>query len=54
MDCVSHAASLRTKRFCKRYAKPVVMLRSSGISSFTKGLHEVAQGLTATVTTQTQ
>lgn len=52
MDCVSHAASLRTKKFCKRYAKPVVMLRSSGISSFTRGLHELANGLSATVTTQ--
>jgi hypothetical protein len=52
MDCVSHAASQRTKKYCKRYAKPVVMLRSSGISSFTRGLHQLANGPSATVTTQ--
>ena len=52
MDCISHGASVRAKKFCKRYAKPVIMLRSSGISSFTRGLHEVARGLSTTVTTQ--
>ncbi len=42
LDRVSHDATLRVKRFCNRYAKPLVMLPSSGLSSFAQGLHEVA------------
>jgi len=42
LDRVSHDATLRVKRFCNRYAKPLVMLPSSGLSSFAHGLHEVA------------
>ena len=38
VDCVSHRASLRAKRFCKRTAKPFVPLRSAGLSSFVSGL----------------
>ena len=38
VDCVSHRASLRAKRFCKRAAKPFVPLRSAGLSSFVTGL----------------
>ncbi|MDJ0871634.1 MAG: DUF2325 domain-containing protein [Gammaproteobacteria bacterium] len=42
LDLVSHDASLRVKRFCKKYAKPLVMLPSTGLAPFTRGLHEVA------------
>ena len=38
VDCVSHRASLRAKRFCKRTSKPFVPLRSAGLSSFVTGL----------------
>ena len=38
MDCVSHRASIRAKRFCKQTAKPFVPLRSAGLSSFVTGL----------------
>ena len=44
VDCVSHRASLRAKRFCKRTAKPFVPLRSAGLSSFVTGLQ---RGVTA-------
>ncbi len=37
-DSVSHDAYYRLKRYCKRYEKPHVFLRSSGISSFTRAL----------------
>lgn len=43
VDCVSHGACLRAKRFCKRAAKPFVPLRSAGISSFVRGLRQVAE-----------
>jgi hypothetical protein len=39
IDCVSHDACLRVKRFCKQNAKTFVPLRSSGLSAFTRGLH---------------
>ncbi len=42
VDCVSHGACLRAKRFCKRAAKPFVPLRSAGLSSFVGGLRRVA------------
>ena len=44
VDCVSHRACLRAKRFCKRTAKPFVPLRSAGLSSFVTGLQ---RGVTA-------
>lgn len=43
VDCVSHGACLRAKRFCKRAAKPFVLLRSAGLSSFVGGLRLIAE-----------
>jgi hypothetical protein len=44
-DCVSHDAYNRSKRFCKRFAKPCVLLRSSGVATFARALEQVvAQG----------
>ena len=43
VDCVSHRACLRAKRFCKRTAKPFVPLRSAGLSSFVTGLRRAAE-----------
>jgi len=42
IDCVSHDAYNRSKRFCKRFAKPCVLLRSSGVSTFARALEQVA------------
>ena len=41
-DCVSHDAYYRSKRFCKRSAKPCVLLRSSGVTTFARALEAVA------------
>ncbi|AGA32290.1 hypothetical protein TVNIR_0589 [Thioalkalivibrio nitratireducens DSM 14787] len=41
-DCVSHDAYNRSKKFCKRSAKPCVLLRSSGVSTFARALEQVA------------
>ena len=41
VDCVSHDASLRTKRFCKRHAKPCVMLKRSGVGAFALALSQL-------------
>ncbi len=41
-DCVSHAAYYRVKRFCKRHGKPCVLLSSSGLSAFARGLETLA------------
>ena len=41
-DCVSHDAYLRAKRYCKRTAKPCVLLKSSGVASFARALEQVA------------
>lgn len=41
IDCVSHAACLMVKRACKHMAKPFLPLRSSGLSSFVKGLRSL-------------
>jgi hypothetical protein len=47
-DCVSHDAYLRAKRFCKRVAKPCLLIERSGISAFAKALSELAsQGAAA-------
>ena len=43
VDCVSHRACLRAKRFCKRTAKPFVPLRSAGLSSFATGLRRATE-----------
>ena len=43
IDCISHDACTRVKKICKRYQKPYVMMRSSGLSSLAKGLTEVLQ-----------
>jgi len=42
IDCVSHDAYNRSKRFCKRFAKPCVLLRSTGVSTFARALEQVA------------
>ena len=39
IDCVSHSACLRAKKFCKRAAKTFVPLRSASLSSLAAGLH---------------
>ena len=41
VDCVSHGACVRAKRFCKQTAKTFVPLRSAGLSSYVAGLKEV-------------
>jgi hypothetical protein len=43
VDCVSHDACKRVKKICKRYSKPFVMMRSSGLSSLAKGLGTITQ-----------
>jgi hypothetical protein len=43
VDCVSHDACSCVKKVCKRYQKPYVMMRSSGLSSLTRGLTEILQ-----------
>jgi hypothetical protein len=42
IDNVSHDAYKRSKRFCKRSAKPCVLLRSSGVSTFARALEQLA------------
>lgn len=42
VDCVSHSACLKAKKFCKHAGKAFVPLRSSGLSSFAAGLRELA------------
>ena len=39
IDCVSHSACLRAKKFCKRTAKTFVPLRSASLSSLAAELH---------------
>lgn len=43
VDCVSHAAYWKVKRACKHLAKQLIVLRSSGLSSFALGLQTVGQ-----------
>ena len=43
IDCISHDACLRVKRFCKQHAKQFVPLRSSGLTSFARELTQLAQ-----------
>lgn len=42
VDCVSHGACLRAKRFCKRTGRAFIPLRSSGLSAFADGLRRAA------------
>lgn len=41
IDCVSHNACLRAKKFCRNKGKDFVPLRSSGLSSFVAGLEDL-------------
>lgn len=41
-DNVSHGAYYVVKRLCKQYGKPCVMLNRSGLSTFARGLAELA------------
>lgn len=43
VDCVSHYACNCVKQICKRYQKPFIIMRSSGLSSLAKGLSEILQ-----------
>jgi hypothetical protein len=47
VDCMSHHACLRAKRFCKQKARTFVPLRSSRLSSFVRGLWEIASQASA-------
>jgi hypothetical protein len=42
-DNVSHGAYYVVKRLCKQYGKPCVLLRRSGLSTFARGLAELAR-----------
>jgi Uncharacterized protein conserved in bacteria (DUF2325) len=42
VDCVSHAACLRAKAYCRKYNKRFVPLRSSGATSFARALEHLA------------
>lgn len=43
IDCISHDACTRAKKMCKRYQKPFVPMRSSGLSALAKGLDDIIQ-----------
>jgi len=43
IDCVSHDACNCVKKMCKRYRKPFVLMRSSGLSSLARGLNQINQ-----------
>lgn len=42
LDCISHDAVRRVKRFCNRYSKPLILLPRGSLSAFIRGLAEVA------------
>lgn len=46
-DNVSHGAYYVVKRLCKQYGKPCIMLKRSGLSTFARGLAELAVERTA-------
>ena len=51
LDCVSHDACQRAKRFCKRHGKPCILLRGSSLSAFATAVESVARcGLASQVT----
>ena len=41
IDCVSHNACRKIKKICRERQKEIVLLRNSGISSFTRGIDQV-------------
>ena len=43
IDCVSHDACVCVKKTCKRYQKPFILMRSSGLSSLVKGINDIVQ-----------
>ncbi|MCW9034656.1 MAG: DUF2325 domain-containing protein [Rhodospirillales bacterium] len=47
VDCVSHNATRDIKRYCKQTMKPFVPLPTSGLASFTRGLHDTVEMLAA-------
>lgn len=44
VDCVSHMAHDQLKRLCKRWEKPFVPVRRSGLGAFMRALETVGQG----------
>ncbi len=44
VDCISHNACLRAKKFCKHAGKNFVPLRGTGLSCFVTSLHEAVSG----------
>jgi hypothetical protein len=42
VDCVSHDAYHRARHFCRHRGTPLVLLRSSGLSAFTRALREAS------------
>ena len=44
LDCVSHDAMQRVKRFCERNTKPLVWLPRASLAAFNRGLNRVAFG----------
>ena len=41
--CISHGAYWKLKDHCKRKGKPCVYLKGAGVSSFVRGISEVAE-----------
>lgn len=41
LDCVSHDAVNRVKRFCQSYTKPLVLLPRASLSAFARGLEQL-------------
>lgn len=44
LDCVSHNACLSVKKMSQHHRKPFMLLKSSGLSSFLKGVSEISRG----------
>jgi hypothetical protein len=42
LDCVSHDAADRIKRFCERHTKLLVFLPRASLAAFNRGLNTVA------------
>ncbi len=40
LDCISHNACQTVKKFCKKYDKSVVLLRTESLSAFSRGLQD--------------
>lgn len=41
LDCVSHDAVNRVKRFCQSYTKPLILLPRASLSAFARGLEQL-------------